>query len=154
MNLALFEFTAFQPQRAFPVPQTADETSPRPGTKEVTVLVVDDEGLIADSVAEILNDSGYKATPVYSGQAAIEFAERESPQIVMTDVLMPKMNGVETALAIQKVCPAARILLFSGQAATLDLLHQARAAGVEFEALPKPIHPEHLLKKINQLIAN
>ena len=117
----------------------------------VSVLVVDDERLIADSVAEILNEHGFKASAVYSGDAAISRTQELRPDIVMADVLMPRMNGIETAKAISKISPETRILLFSGQAATVDLLRQARSAGVEFDLLPKPIHPEELLRKIKRL---
>jgi len=62
--------------------------------------------------------------------------------------MMPKLNGVETVLAIREHCPATRILLFSGQAGVMDILDEARARGHQFELLPKPIHPDLLLKKL------
>ena len=61
---------------------------------------------------------------------------------------MPRLNRVDTAVAIQELCPATRVVLFSGQAQTTDLLAQARANGHQFELLIKPIHPEQLLKKL------
>ena len=61
---------------------------------------------------------------------------------------MPRRNGVETVVAIREFCPATRILLFSGQAGTADILEEARAHGHQFELLPKPIHPDLLLKKL------
>jgi CheY-like chemotaxis protein len=64
---------------------------------------------------------------------------------------MPKMNGVDTVLAIRELCPDARMLLFSGQAGTRDILAHARANGHEFELLPKPIHPDQLLKRLSAL---
>lgn len=112
------------------------------------VLVVDDEQVIADSVVEILGEYGYEAVAVYSGNSAIELVHQQCPDIIMTDVIMPKLNGVDTAIAIRSICPKARIILFSGQAATADILKKARAGGHDFELLPKPIHPEQLLKKL------
>jgi CheY-like chemotaxis protein len=64
---------------------------------------------------------------------------------------MPKLNGVDTVLAIRELCPSTKILLFSGQAGTTNILEAARAEGHEFEMLPKPIHPEQLLKKLSTL---
>lgn len=116
--------------------------------KTKRVLVVDDEEVIADSVTEILNNGGYEAHGFYSGEEAIEFAGKHCPDLVLSDVIMPKLNGIDTVLAIKKLCPNARIILFSGQAATSDLLESARALGHTFEMLPKPIHPEQLLKKL------
>ena len=101
---------------------------------------------IADSLAEILNDSGYDARALYSGRAAIALAGQACPDIVVADVVMPAMNGVEAVLAISKICPGARIILFSGQAGTGDILRRAKDDGHEFDLLPKPIHPDDLLE--------
>lgn len=115
------------------------------------VLVIDDECSIADSLAEILNGNGWDAIACYSGRDAIEYARERCPDIVISDVVMPKLNGIETVLAIRDLCPAAKILLFSGQAGTTDILREARAKGHNFELVPKPIHPDLLLKTISGL---
>jgi CheY-like chemotaxis protein len=113
-----------------------------------SVFVVDDELLIADSVAEILRNSGYAATAFYDGHDAIEEAQKRCPDIVVSDVLMPEINGIQMAIAIRSHCPATRIILFSGQAATVELLRDAERNGNFFELLPKPIHPRQLLKAL------
>jgi CheY-like chemotaxis protein len=120
--------------------------SPQFEERQKRVLVIDDEPAIADSLAEILNVSGYDAVAFYSGHDAIEFARQGCPDLVISDVIMPKLNGVDTVLSIRELCPATRVLLFSGQAGTVDILKRARAKGHEFELLAKPIHPEALLK--------
>jgi CheY-like chemotaxis protein len=116
------------------------------------ILVVDDEHAIADSVQEILSSAGYSATCSYSGFEAIGQARQFCPDILLCDVLMPGLNGFEAALEIKKVCPACRLLLFSGQAATAELAQRFvdvfRARGFRFELLPKPLHPEALLSRI------
>ena len=112
------------------------------------ILVIDDEVSIADSLAEILTSQGFEATAFYRGQSAIDFARKHCPDIVLSDVVMPKLNGVETALAIRQLCPATRILLFSGQAGTTNILERAREGGHEFELLSKPLHPDALLKRL------
>jgi CheY-like chemotaxis protein len=113
-----------------------------------SVLVVDDEELIADSMAEILNRNGYSATAKYSGVAAIQFAKEKCPDIVVSDVIMPDCNGVQLAKMIRLQCPATRILLFSGNAATSNLLDLALSEGYFFELLAKPVHPAQLLKAL------
>jgi CheY-like chemotaxis protein len=115
------------------------------------ILVVDDEASIADSLTEILVGFGYNASAFYDGRAAIESARRDCPDLVVSDVVMPKLNGIDTVLAIRQHCPGARILLFSGQAGTFDILAGARAKGHEFELLAKPIHPDQLLRKLASL---
>ncbi|MGB9257180.1 MAG: response regulator, partial [Candidatus Korobacteraceae bacterium] len=70
------------------------------------------------------------------------------PDLVISDVIMPDMNGIEAAISIRGFLPSCKILLFSGQAATADLLENARAQGHEFEILAKPVHPSDLLAKL------
>jgi CheY-like chemotaxis protein len=112
------------------------------------VLVVDDEKVIADTLAIILNQNGYDASAVYSGKSAVERAREVVPDLVISDVIMQDMNGIEAAINIRSFLPDTKILLFSGQAATADLLESARAQGHEFEILAKPVHPQDLLAKI------
>jgi DNA-binding NtrC family response regulator len=112
------------------------------------VLVVDDEDLIADSLAEILNRNGFVATAKYSGKAAIQHIEEVCPDIVVSDVVMPDCNGVQLAKSIQMHCPGTRIVLFSGNAVTPNLIDRASDDGYFFELLPKPIHPVQLLKAL------
>ena len=112
------------------------------------VLVVDDERVIADTLAIILGQNGYEASAAYTGKEAVEKAKIVRPDLVISDVIMPDMNGVETAIEIRKLLPKCKILLFSGQAATADLLENARQQGHEFEILAKPVHPADLLAKL------
>jgi CheY-like chemotaxis protein len=112
------------------------------------VLVVDDEQVIADTLSIILNKAGFDASPVYTGTAAVESARNIQPDLIISDVIMPDMNGIEAAIQIRSFLPGCKILLFSGQAATADLLESARAKGHEFEILAKPVHPQDLLAKL------
>jgi CheY-like chemotaxis protein len=112
------------------------------------VLVVDDERVIADTLATILNQNGFEAFAVYTGTAAVDSARSNHPDLVISDVIMQDMNGIEAAIRIRQMLPACKILLFSGQAATADLLEKARAQGHQFEILAKPVHPQDLLAKL------
>ena len=116
--------------------------------KKARVLVVDDEQVIADTLARILDLNGYEASAVYTGTAAVETAKTTQPDLIISDVVMPDMNGIEAAIKIREIVPNCKILLFSGQAATADLLEEARARGHEFEILTKPVHPSDLLAKL------
>lgn len=112
------------------------------------VLVVDDERVIADSLAMILNQSGFETRAVYSGEKALETAREFAPNMLITDVIMADLNGIDAAIQIRTMLPEIKILLFSGQAATADLLEKARAKGYEFEILAKPVHPQDLLSRL------
>ena len=61
---------------------------------------------------------------------------------------MADLNGIDAAIRIRRLLPEIKILLFSGQAATADLLEKARAEGNEFEILAKPVHPQDLLNRL------
>ena len=118
------------------------------GKTKRKILVVDDERVIADTLAIILNQHGFDASAVYTGTAAVERARSTKPDLIISDVIMPDMNGIEAAIHIRKFLPGCKILLFSGQAATADLLESARAQGHEFEILAKPVHPQDLLSTL------
>jgi len=116
--------------------------------KRPKVLVVDDEQVIADTLAKILDINGYDASAVYSGFSAVESARALQPDLIISDVIMQDMDGIEAAIRIRKFLPSCKILLFSGQAATADLLENARSQGHDFEILAKPVHPAELLAKL------
>ncbi|HTU50098.1 MAG TPA: response regulator [Acidobacteriaceae bacterium] len=112
------------------------------------VLVVDDEVVIADTLATILAQHGIAAMTAYNGFDALEIARVIPPDLLLADVVMPGMSGIDVAISIKKDIPDCAILLFSGQAATRSLLAKAGKAWCDFEVLLKPIHPEKLVKLI------
>jgi CheY-like chemotaxis protein len=112
------------------------------------VLVADDERVIADTLAMILNQSGFQAKVAYTGEKALEMASEFQPNMLISDVIMGGLNGIDAAIQIREILPSIKILLFSGQAATADLLERARDRGYEFEILAKPVHPQDLLAKL------
>ncbi len=116
------------------------------------VLVVDNERMIADTLVLILKQNGYNSSVAYSGEEAVERAVVLKPHILITDIIMGKMNGLEAAMLIADVLPDCKILLFSGQPATAELLLQARKNGRSFEVMAKPVHPDVILEQLNNLI--
>jgi CheY-like chemotaxis protein len=115
------------------------------------VLILDDEQVIANTLALIFNRSGYDARAVYTAEDAIESARRVSPDFLISDVIMHGMTGLDAAMRIAKIVPECRIILFSGQATTADLLEEAEATGYHFELLTKPVHPRTLIQRLNEL---
>lgn len=112
------------------------------------VLVVDDERVLADTLVIILNKAGFNASAVYSGTDAIEVAKSVKPDLIISDVSMPDMNGIEAMILIREFLPTCKILLFSGHAATANLLENARARGHDFDIIAKPVHPQDLIAKL------
>jgi CheY-like chemotaxis protein len=126
-------------------------SSKDPKTRRPRILVVDDERVIADTMAEILEGAGFQAATAYDGWNALQLAGSLQPDYLLADVLMPRMNGVDLAMAIRKMYPAARILLFSGQAGITEILRAAHDQGLQFELIPKPIHPLSLIARLKEL---
>jgi DNA-binding response OmpR family regulator len=112
------------------------------------VLVVDDEHTIADTLAIILNKAGFNASAVYSGTEGVEVAKSLKPDLIISDVAMPDMNGIEAMILIRGFLPTCKVLLFSGHASTVDLLKSAHARGYEFDILAKPVHPQDLIARL------
>lgn len=121
---------------------------------QIRILIVDDEPAIAESLSEILRAAGYEVAMATSGEDAVRDAEKFSPEILLTDVLMPAMNGFELALRVKEMLPNCRLLLFSGQASTAQLAKEESERftrmGYRFELLPKPLHPDALLKVLEE----
>ena len=119
----------------------------------VTILVVDDEPLLADTLATIFQRAGYRSTAVYSCEAALSVIEDLQPLLVVSDVVMPGMNGIALAKRIKTTFPQCGVLLFSGNADTQDLLESAREEGYAFEVLAKPVSPPYMLERVASLVA-
>ena len=124
------------------------------GTDVLRVLVVDDDAVIADSLAVILNANGYHARAVHSAEEAIEESVLLAPDVLITDVVMSGMSGIDLAIHISNTVPTCKIILFSGQAQTANLLAEAQQRGYRFELLQKPVHPQVILQSLSEYVAN
>lgn len=112
------------------------------------ILIVDDEKNIADTLAMVFKIKGHESLAVYSAESAVEAIESFEPDVVLSDVIMGKMTGVDLAIYLSKARPDCKITLFSGQTDTANLLAEASRKGHAFRLLAKPIHPERLLEDI------
>jgi DNA-binding NtrC family response regulator len=112
------------------------------------VFVVDDEHVIASTLAAILNMHGFSAEPFTRPLEALAACGSDIPDLLISDVAMLGFSGIDLAIQIRAQHPECKILLFSGQAATLDLLADARHQDHDFHLLQKPVHPSDLLVEI------
>ena len=112
------------------------------------VLIVDDERNIADTLAMVFKLKGHEAIAAYSAESAVELIETFEPDIVLSDVIMGRMTGVDLAIYLSRARPDCKVVLFSGQTATADLLAEASRKGHDFRLLAKPIHPERLIEEV------
>jgi DNA-binding response OmpR family regulator len=112
------------------------------------ILIVDDERTIADTMAAIFRSVGYEAFTAYDGLLGLEAARQLEPDVILTDVVMPGMDGVSMAIEIRRTLPGIAVLLFSGQASTVDMLRRAEEAGFHFELMAKPAPPREVIQRV------
>jgi len=124
-----------------------------PPNTEKRVLVVDDSEVIADTLAMVLSAEGFHAVASYSAADALKLLQSESFDVLISDVMMPGMTGIELAMDVARRRAVRAVLLMSGVAGTADLLENARKLGYSFEILAKPAFPTDVIKKIQQLLA-
>ena len=116
------------------------------------VLVVDDEKIVADSTVLVFQKYGHEAKAVYCGEDAINVIHKFQPNLLLTDVKMSGMNGIELAIRMCAEMPSCKILLMSGQTETANLLETAKEQGLNFEIVAKPIMPAELVNKAVQMV--
>ena len=102
-------------------------------------------------LAAIFALNGYEAVPAYDGASGLEQARSVSPEMIVSDVIMPGINGAEMAIQVLQFLPSCKILLLTGQVANNPLLEDAAGRGYKFDILPKPISPADLLARLNTL---
>jgi DNA-binding response OmpR family regulator len=119
---------------------------------KIRIMIVDDDARVANSLMAVLNLSGYECYGVYNPADAIAAAESFQPDIVLSDVMMPGINGIELCEQIKQMLPACRVLLLSGEVSTAHtLIQDSRKHGYNFELLAKPVRPQELVAKIEHL---
>ena len=120
----------------------------KPKTSPPRILVVDDEQRVADSLAFMLQHEGYDVKAVYSGSEAIRVAKVFRPLLLLADVVMPEMSGVDAGREICRIVPGCKVILFSGHVNGQQITQEARARGDTFDFVEKPTHPAEMLLKI------
>ena len=108
--------------------------------------MVDDERVVADSLALILRGRGFEARAVYAGEDAAELALAWKPHAVISDVVMGKMDGVALAIYLAHTLPSCKVLLISGNTATERLMNESKQLGHDFPILAKPFPPESIFE--------
>lgn len=118
------------------------------------VLLVDDEDMIRDLFSAILIDAEYDVTCASNGAEAVKILQDKTFDLVITDILMPEKEGVETIMELKKKTPETRIIALSGGGRTKNFmpLKIAARAGADM-TLQKPIEPDDLVKAVRKVMA-
>jgi CheY-like chemotaxis protein len=121
-------------------------------------LVVDDDKMVAETLCTIFVSAGYIATHAPSGQEAIARVESFRPNLLVCDIVMPGLNGFETALRVKELCPECLLLFLSGQALTVEIAESFgqifNDRGFSFELLAKPVYPDELLRRVRNALSS
>ncbi len=117
------------------------------------VMVADDESLIVETLMAILNANGLAAVPAMDGHSALEMARLAPPDILITDVKMPGLDGFALAREFSRCAPSCDTILLSGEPSSSDRAAEYRAQGLDFVLMIKPVHPLDLLACVFELLS-
>lgn len=117
------------------------------------VLIVDDEPVITDTIAAILNGVGFAALTAFDGCSALETALLIPPHVLITDLAMPGIDGLDLAIKVTRAVPDCEAILFSGHASICDLADRMHSLGCNFPTLLKPVHPADMIDCICERLA-
>lgn len=116
------------------------------------ILIVDDETVVADTLGAILSSQGYDVRTAYSGAAAIEAARSFGPDVLISDIRMPGISGLDAAELITQSLPRCGIILFSGHM-TATMLKDQRIEDFGWTVISKPVPPQELLASVAAILA-
>ena len=116
------------------------------------ILVVDDEQMSREGVAEVLTDEGYEVMEAADGQEAVTALTSFQPDLVLTDLQMPKLNGMDVLKHVKQVCPTTPVMIFTASV-LLDAQREAQRLGVQ-GYLNKPLDFDVMLKQVAKALAS
>jgi DNA-binding response OmpR family regulator len=116
------------------------------------VLVIDDDDRIRRMVAKVLSADGHQVTCASDGAAGIAAFRREGPDAVVTDIIMPEQEGIETIVTMRRERPATKIIAISGggRMGDIELLRMAQLLGAD-DVIPKPFRAHELRRRMRAL---
>jgi DNA-binding response OmpR family regulator len=118
------------------------------------ILVIDDDPAICRMVARILASSGHDIIEANDGEEGLNLFRGDPPDLVVTDLLMPKQEGITTIMEMRREAPSVAIIAMSGngQGYGMNYLDYARKLGAD-AMLPKPFRPAELKALVNKMLA-
>jgi two-component system, NtrC family, nitrogen regulation response regulator NtrX len=115
-----------------------------------SILIVDDEPSILQSLSGILSDEGFEAHTAANGYEALKQIEKESPDLVLLDIWMPGLDGIETLKEIKKINPHIQVVIITGHG-TIETAVQATKMGA-FDLIEKPLSIDKIIVAINNAL--
>src|SRR3954447_2965978 len=121
--------------------------------KMADIVVIDDEPRYRRLIAQVLTGAGHQVRQAEDGAEGLATCLQRTPQLVITDIVMPGMEGIETILRLMRERPGVAVLAISGAEPASLYLRAATALGAA-ASLPKPFTVEQLLAALNGLLAD
>ncbi len=118
--------------------------------KKTNLLLVEDELMLAEILTDTLTDKGFNVRTVYDGLSALEAWRKERADVIVTDVMMPKMDGYSLVKALRREGCTAPILFLTARSATEDVVNGFEVGGNDF--LRKPFAIDELIVRVNSLL--
>lgn len=115
------------------------------------ILVADDDENLCDNVKDVLSDKGYRVTAAYDGNMAVEKARRNNFDIMLVDMKMPALNGLETYLAIRDFRPNVVAVIITGYRQEMNELVEQTLQESAYAILEKPINMDELVSLLEQI---
>jgi two-component system nitrogen regulation response regulator NtrX len=115
-----------------------------------TVLIVDDEPSIVQSLSGLLSDEGYKVSTAFNGHDALKVIDSDSPDLVLLDIWMPGLDGIETLKEIKKYHPHIQVIIITGHG-TIETAVKATKLGA-FDLVEKPLSIDKIILSINNAL--
>jgi DNA-binding response OmpR family regulator len=117
------------------------------------VLVIDDDDALREVISDSLESQGYEVTQAINGRKGVDFLDGTPVDLVITDIIMPEQEGVETILEIRKRFPDLKIIAMSGgtRFGTMDYLEVAEKLGAA-DTLVKPFRQHQLLSVVRSAL--
>ena len=109
------------------------------------LLIVEDEAVVLHTLQLILQQHGYEVRGARDAHEAFAISPAFQPDILLCDINLPDVDGIQIAIRIRQEIPYCRVVLLSGEISSAELLEQAKAKGYHFEVLAKPTDPQYLL---------
>ena len=121
-------------------------------TKKIRILVVDDEPAVRDALGDWLREDGYEVGAAANGYEAVDMAKERDWNIMLLDLKMPGMDGLETMQQVKKISPEIEIIMVTAYA-TVDTAVEAMRVGA-YDYLVKPVDPEELDLQIKKIVSH
>lgn len=115
-----------------------------------SVLIVDDEQSIVQSLSGLLSDEGFEVSTAVNGYDALKAIESQSPDLVLLDIWMPGMDGIETLKEIKKINPQIQVIIITGHG-TIETAVKATKLGA-FDLVEKPLSIDKIILSINNAL--